>query len=69
MICIYNRPMYVCLCTGVTDRDIADAIDNGAQSLSDLQDQLGTATGCGTCMEFTQELLDNHLAKKLTYAA
>ena len=61
--------MYVCICTGVTERDIAEAIDNGAQTLSDLQQELGATTGCGTCMEFTQDLLDQSLAAKLTYAA
>ena len=61
--------MYVCLCNGVTDQDIADAIDEGAQSLTDIQRELGAGTGCGTCREFTEQLIDQTKAARLGYAA
>ena len=67
--------MYVCLCQGVTDQDISDAVSAGAQSLADIQRELGAATGCGTCREFTEKLLDSALgdvskrAGQLGYAA
>ena len=37
--------MYVCLCHGVTDRDIRQAVFDGAVTMRDL----GVATECGRC--------------------
>ncbi len=50
--------MYICLCRGVTDRQIKAAIDNGAQTLSHLRKHLGVAGQCGKCACSAQELLD-----------
>ena len=74
MIRIYTYSMYVCLCKGVTDQDIHSAIESGAESLDDLQQQLGAATGCGGCREFTEQLLSStleakNLASRLSHAA
>lgn len=41
--------MYVCLCQGVTDRDIRNAAANGARTLKDLRRELGVARDCGRC--------------------
>jgi len=49
--------MYVCLCKAVSDKDIIDAVCNGADSLSAIQDHLGAATGCGKCTEMTETLI------------
>ena len=74
MIRIYTGVMYVCLCQGVTDQDINDAVSAGAESLADIQRELGAATGCGTCREYTEKLLDNALgdlsqrAGRMSYA-
>ncbi len=44
--------MYVCICHAITDRQIQEQIANGTvRNLSDLQAQLGVATGCGCCAE------------------
>lgn len=45
------RSMYVCLCNGITDKQIRAAIDRGARSITHLQDELGVATQCGSCLE------------------
>lgn len=50
--------MYVCLCNGVTDREIKQSIRAGAGSLQDLHDQLGVSSQCGQCACLTQEILD-----------
>lgn len=50
--------MYICLCRGVTDRQIQAAIDNGAKTLSHLRKNLGVAGQCGKCACSAQELLD-----------
>lgn len=49
--------MYVCVCNGITERQVRHAIEQGASSLSDLTEQLGVAAGCGSCVGFTEELL------------
>ncbi|MEM7083295.1 MAG: (2Fe-2S)-binding protein [Pseudomonadota bacterium] len=41
--------MYVCLCNAVTESEVREACDQGAETLSDLQDSLGVAMGCGQC--------------------
>ena len=43
--------MYVCVCNGITDRQIRSAVALGARSLSDLQSTLGVATCCGRCAD------------------
>ncbi len=49
--------MYVCLCKGITDRQIKAAIDNGASSIGQLRKALGVASQCGKCSATTRELL------------
>lgn len=34
--------MYVCVCNGVTDKQIIKAADNGAMTLQDLSDELSS---------------------------
>jgi bacterioferritin-associated ferredoxin len=53
--------MFVCVCNGITHRQIEEAIDRGATSLEDLTDALGVAAGCGTCAAFTRQLLSQAL--------
>lgn len=41
--------MYVCICKGVTDRDIIAAAEQGATRLSQLKECTGLASQCGKC--------------------
>ncbi|MDR0716294.1 MAG: (2Fe-2S)-binding protein [Azoarcus sp.] len=41
--------MYVCICQGVTERQIHEAARDGADCLRDLRRQLGVTDGCGRC--------------------
>ncbi len=61
--------MYVCICHAVTDEQIHDAVAEGVDDLHAIQTHLGAATGCGTCAEYAQKVIDEALAKKLSYAA
>jgi bacterioferritin-associated ferredoxin len=61
--------MYVCLCKAITDKEVIEAIDAGADSTEALGDQLGVGTCCGCCRDFTNELIDQRLAETQTYAA
>ena len=41
--------MYVCLCQGVTDGQIRDAIYEGCCSYREVREATGVATQCGKC--------------------
>jgi bacterioferritin-associated ferredoxin len=41
--------MYVCLCLGVTDKDIENVISEGASSLEEVMYCTGAGTRCGSC--------------------
>ncbi|PLX63085.1 (2Fe-2S)-binding protein [Sedimenticola selenatireducens] len=49
--------MYVCICHGVTDKDIRAAANNGANSLEALGEQLNVATCCGRCADCARSVL------------
>ncbi|MEM6709824.1 MAG: (2Fe-2S)-binding protein [Pseudomonadota bacterium] len=51
--------MYVCLCTGITEDDVRRCVAEGAQTLADLSEKLGVATGCGTCAEHALTLIQS----------
>ena len=55
--------MYVCFCKAVTDKEIRRAVANGADNLYELRESLGVASGCGSCADHAQEILDNAQAR------
>jgi len=44
--------VFVCVCNGVTEEQIRNAVCAGASTLSELGVCLGVATGCGCCRTF-----------------
>jgi bacterioferritin-associated ferredoxin len=50
--------MYVCVCNGVTDRDIRRAAADGCRDLSELSMRTGAGLTCGTCSSLAGEILD-----------
>ncbi|WOJ91991.1 bacterioferritin-associated ferredoxin [Congregibacter variabilis] len=66
--------MYVCICNGITDKQIKNAVAEGATSLQLLRDELGVGSQCGSCTEQALSFLDDtsaqtNLGKSLFYAA
>ncbi|TDY03727.1 (2Fe-2S)-binding protein [Thiohalophilus thiocyanatoxydans] len=49
--------MYVCLCKGVTDTQIRDAVIDGADSLADVRRDLGVASNCGCCAKCARQVI------------
>lgn len=49
--------MYVCLCQGVTDREIREAAENGITSMRQLGKELGVGRQCGRCACTAREIL------------
>ncbi|USA42370.1 bacterioferritin-associated ferredoxin [Spongiibacter taiwanensis] len=54
--------MYVCLCKGITDKHIRDAVDNGAQSFRQLRRELELASQCGKCGALARQVYNDHLS-------
>ncbi len=50
--------MYICICKGVTDSAIREAVIQGADRMRDLKACLGVAGQCGLCACHTKEVLD-----------
>lgn len=51
------QPMYVCICNGVTERDIRDAADAGCRSVAELTMRTGCGSACGSCQEMAAQVL------------
>ncbi len=49
--------MYVCLCNGVTDREIRTVVEAGCSTLSELTMRTGCGASCGSCVEVATQLL------------
>jgi bacterioferritin-associated ferredoxin len=49
--------MYICVCNAVTDKQIANAVSAGADTLAKLQKELRVATCCGSCTKDVESFL------------
>ena len=58
--------MYVCLCNGVTDREIREVAAAGCRTLPELTMRTGCGASCGSCLSMAQDILDEvHAAQAL----
>ncbi|MBI1284458.1 MAG: hypothetical protein GC183_09005 [Thiobacillus sp.] len=49
--------MYICICRQDTDRDIHEALAQGACRMRDLRERLGVSMQCGKCAECAHTVL------------
>lgn len=49
--------MYVCVCNAVTERQIEEAVENGAKTVKDLNAELGVGSDCGSCVSCAKACL------------
>jgi bacterioferritin-associated ferredoxin len=49
--------MYVCVCHGITDRQIRRAVEQGARTLGDVQMKLPVGACCGRCQDCAREVI------------
>ncbi|RVU32436.1 bacterioferritin-associated ferredoxin [Neptunomonas marina] len=52
--------MFVCICNGITDGDIRQALSEGATSVRDLHRELGVGNCCGKCTRTARDVLREH---------
>ncbi len=56
----YNRPMFICSCRAVTDRQIRESIESGNDDLQAVVEDTGAGECCGSCHEdILQMILDS----------
>ncbi|MEE4880078.1 bacterioferritin-associated ferredoxin [Pseudomonas alliivorans] len=55
--------MYVCLCQGVTDGQIREAILEGCCSYREVRETLGVASKCGKCACLAKEVVRDTLTE------
>lgn len=51
--------MIVCLCRGVSDKVVADAIVDGACTVEEVSRRCGAGTGCGSCVPMLAEMIED----------
>jgi len=56
--------MYICLCHGITDRQIRRTLEQGASSLAEVQQRLPVGSCCGCCVPSACELIREHAARE-----
>ena len=52
--------MIVCVCEGVSDREVREAITEGSRTLQDLGRSCGAGTDCASCCMTLRQMLDEH---------
>lgn len=55
--------MYVCLCRGITDQDIKDAIEMALKAIVKIRDLLDLGTCCGRCAPEARAIISEELAE------
>ncbi|MDP6931372.1 MAG: (2Fe-2S)-binding protein [Myxococcota bacterium] len=60
--------MIVCLCEGLTDRDLQCAIEQGADTVDRLKSSCGAGEGCGSCSQTLMELIDTTCTDRIQAA-
>lgn len=55
--------MYVCLCRGVTENHIRDAIYEGCCSYREVRENLGVGTQCGKCACVAKQVVRETLSE------
>ena len=64
-VCREYRQMYVCVCNAVTERQIRQAICEGAQTPRQLRQKLDAESMCGSC----DDCLEDYLAEAFMFAS
>ena len=49
--------MYICICNGITDKDIMEAHANGATTVASVYRACESSPQCGKCRPYIKELI------------
>ena len=53
--------VYVCICNGVTDRQIHEAAASGVRTVAELTMRTGCGASCGSCLDLAGSLLESRI--------
>lgn len=53
--------MFVCVCKGITDTQIRDAVNGGAESVRAVKESLGVSSQCGRCVSHVRDVVKETL--------
>ncbi|WP_087719947.1 (2Fe-2S)-binding protein [Salinicola salarius] len=56
--------MFVCLCKNVTDRQLREAVSQGARSWKEVQEMTGCSSQCGKCACVGKTIVKDALAQE-----
>lgn len=56
--------MYVCICNGVTERDIHKAVEEGICSLDQLSAKTSVTKHCGCCTEYASKVIEEAVSQR-----
>ena len=54
----------VCSCYSITNGMIKEAVDNGANTLEEVQEATSEGTACGACLDDVQRLVEEFVAER-----
>ncbi len=54
---IATATVYVCICNGVTDRQIREAASAGCTTMAELTMRTGAGANCGSCLDMAMDVL------------
>jgi len=52
--------MIICLCEGISDREVRKAAGQGVRTVHELSKRNGAGSGCGVCRRDLRRLIDLH---------
>ena len=60
---------YVCLCNGVSDHEVAAAIESGAESICQVGAICGAGTGCHGCHDTIDDMIEARVSVRARHLA
>lgn len=50
--------MYVCICAAVSEAQVRACVEAGARTAEEIGDRSGAGTGCGSCLDRLDVVID-----------
>ncbi len=50
--------MFLCICKSVSDKQVREAVDQGARTIGDVSARFGLGAECGKCLDDVRQFLD-----------
>ena len=61
--------MLVCVCNGISDKQIDSALANGSSNFKDIKSELGIGNCCGQCVPFAKQMVNAKMTETQTAQA